>query len=330
MKIIKLLKNFTYRIIEKKEVIIMAAIIIPLMVAISAMLFSQKPNLKSKVAFVTYEHVTFPENDKLQIDVVSARPDTAELLLGNYDYIVEKKTDNTYTVTTGLKNRHDTELVEQFFNYGGSLKDYGNKDNERNVASSIIGTIIMVVIMQGVAITGLYPEDRTLKTLKRIMTNPVSEGQYIFAQGIFTFCSLYIPTYIAVATAKIFLGNQFIYGFDMLAMLLAILVAFTTAFALFISSIVKENIQLTASVIAITTSLLGGCFIAFSPQNVVLKAICAVIPQKHFMDMLDGIAQGKVLLDFIPQLTYILLCVLLLGATGVYVIKNTAKKAASK
>ncbi|HCD45187.1 MAG TPA: hypothetical protein DEQ64_15925 [Lachnoclostridium sp.] len=68
---------------------------------------------------------------------------------------------------------------------------------------------------------------------------------------------------------------------------------------------------------------------AFSPSNIILRAICTVIPQKHFMDMLDGIKQGKVLLDFIPQLTYILLCVLLLGIIGVYVINNTAKKTAS-
>jgi len=329
MKIIKLLKNFAYRIVEKKAVIVMAAIVIPVMVAAATMLFSQKSDVKDVVAFVSEESVTYPENDKLQIDVVSGRPETAELLLGNYDYVVEKKSDNTCTVTTVMKNEHDTELVKQFFNDGGSLNGYGNKDNDRDIGSTVIGVIIMVVIMQGVAITGLYPEDRNLKTLKRIMTNPVSEGQYILAQGIFTFCLLYVPTYIAVGAAKVALGSQFSFSFGMLALLLMILVAFTTSFSLFISSIMKQNIQLTASVIAIITSILGGCFVAFSPSNIILKAVCAVIPQKHFMDMLDGIAQGKGLYNFMPQLAYILFWILLLGITGVFIIKNTAKKAAS-
>jgi ABC-2 type transport system permease protein len=61
----------------------------------------------------------------------------------------------------------------------------------------------MIVLMQGVALMLLFPEDRTLKTIKRVLTSPVSEKQYLFAQGIFTFLCLYIPTYLAVLITKV-------------------------------------------------------------------------------------------------------------------------------
>lgn len=329
MNIFNLLKNFFIRIMEKKEVIIIATIIIPFMVAASSILFSQRSGVPIHVAYISDDvHVKLPETSKLDIDILPKQPERAELVLGNYDYVIEKTSNGDYKVSSELSNNKNIEYVKRFFTHPSFAENVVPQTNERDVGSSVLGVIIMVVFVQGAAIANLYPEDRESKTLKRIMTAPVTAGQYIFSQGTFTFVFLYVPTLVALAIAKLILGKQFGYSLSMLCFFLIILILLATTFSLFICSILRENISLFTSVISVITSLLGGCFAIVTPHNAVLKTICNIIPQTHFMNIVDGITQGKPLYHYAPQFMYISFWILVLGTISIFTINNTIKNAA--
>lgn len=325
MNVINLFINKLDRIVTKKEVIIMAIVIIPIMI-VTAVLFSERVGMKTKIALVSENVQSIPQYDKFKIEVMDKKPAVSNLLLGNYDVIVEEKSKGSYEITTVIKSKVDKEIIENFFNSGQSLDKYESKDGQRGIGTKILGFIVMIVLMQGVALTILYPEDRTLKTLRRILTAPISEKQYIFAQGVFTFTCLCIPTYLAIVVTKECFGVKVGFDLGMLAIMIGILTALSTVFALFISSVLKQNISLIASGIFFITSLLAGCYSSFTANNKVLDTICSIIPQKAYMTMIEGIEKGKGMLEFKGQLIYLIIWIATLWLLGSFITARRTKK----
>lgn len=327
MSVVQLCKNKIDRIIFKKEIFVVAIVIIPIMI-LAAVLFAGRAELKAKIAVISESAVTFSDNDKFNIVVLDQKPALSNLMLGNYDAIVEEDRHGNYEVTTVLKSKADKETIEDFFNKGQSPDHFESQDLERGIGTKVLGIIVMIVLMQGVALTMLYPEDRTLNTFRRILTAPVSEAQYIAAQGIFTFMCLFIPTYFAIVMTKECFGIGIGFSLGMMAVLTGILTALATAFGLFMSSVLKRNISLTASLVAIITSLLGGCLVPFTVSNKVLGAILYIFPQKAFMLMIEGIEKGRGILEFKGQLIYFTIWILALWICGSLVIKRKVKQGA--
>lgn len=325
MNIINLLRNKFDRIVTKKEIIIVAVVIVPLMIG-TAVLFSGKEVSKTNVALITQHEQKVPENDRFNIQVMKEKPDVVSLLMGKYDAIVEEKSTGSYEVTVVMKNKNDKEIIENFFNYGQSLDGYESIDRERGVGTKVIGFIIMIVIMQGVALTILYPEDRQLKTFRRILTAPVNEREYLLAQGIFTFVCLFIPTYLAVVIAKVCFGVNMGFSVGMIAILIGILTALTTAFALFISAALEENQPLAATGIATITSLLAGCFNYFMTNNKIVDTILSILPQKEYMTLIAGVEKGREILDFRGEFIYLLVWTIALWLIGSFISKRKMNK----
>jgi len=320
MNIINLFKNKLDRILTKKEVIIVAVIIMPIMIG-AAVLFSQKTASKTNIAVVSQNPQSVPQNEKFKLDIMKKKPADSRLIMGYYDFIAVEKSDGSYDITTAIKSKDDMEIIGKFFNDGKSPVKYGDSVSKRGMGTKILGFIIMIVLMQGVAITLLYPEDRTLKTFRRILTAPVSEKEYVFVQGIFTFVCLYIPTYLAVAIAKIGFGVNMGFNLGMLLVLVAILIAFATAFSLFISSVLDDNISLVASGIALLTSLLAGCFNVFK-VNKVLDTIFSILPQKSYMTLIQGVENGNSIFEFKEHLVYILIWIIAFWLLGSIISKK--------
>jgi ABC-2 type transport system permease protein len=315
MNFVNLFKNKWDRILTKKEVIIVAVIIIPIMI-ITAVLFAGREESKATVALVTAGNVeNIPQNDKYIIEVMKEKPEISNLLLGHYDFIVEEKSSGHYEVETVIKSTTDREKIENFFNKT-PITINAAKNQERGIGTKILGFVVMILIMQAVAITLLYPEDRALKTLRRIFIAPVSKSQYIFTQGIFTFVCLYIPTFLAILMTKELFGVQIGFGLGMQALLIGFLTALSTAFALFISSVLKENISLTASGLALITSLLAGCFNSFTVSNSVLNSILDIIPLREFMSISEGIENGNGIFGYKAQVLYLLTWIIVMAFLG--------------
>ena len=323
---INLFRNRLDRMLTKKSVIIVAVVIIPIMIGV-AIYFSGQTLLKDTIAVVTDDAKDIPNDPRINIVQLDEKPPLSSLVLGHYNFLVEKK-GKSYKVTT-LKTESDKKSIEQLFNKGHLPKSYRGEDQiraERGVGTNILGFIAMLILIQGVALTTLYPEDRLLKAFSRILTSPVGVGKYLFVQSIFTFLCLYIPSYLAIVITSLVSGVDIGYSFGMLAVLLGILTILATGFSIFMASLMERNISLVTSGVSIVTCVLAGCFISFTSKNVVLNTICAILPQKAFMTLIHGIEIGKSMLDFKGQLTYLFVWTIIFWIIGGFVTKSRVKK----
>ncbi|HDX9579496.1 TPA: ABC transporter permease [Bacillus pseudomycoides] len=323
---INLFRNRLERMLTKKAVILVAVVIIPLMIGIS-IYFSGQTLLKDTIAFVTDDPQSIPSDPRINIVQVDETPPLSSLVLGHYNYLVEKK-GSSYKVTT-LKTESDKKNIEQFVNTGRLPKSYQGEDQihaERGPGTNILGFISMLILMQGVALTTLYPEDRMLKTFRRILTSPVNAKKYMFVQSIFTFICLYIPSYLAIVITSLVTGVDIGYSFGMLAILLGILTLLATGFSIFMASIMEQNISLVTSGISIVTCLLGGCFIAFTSNNTIFDTFCNILPQKAFMTLIHGVELGQSILEFKGQLIYLFVWTVILWFIGVFVTNRRVHK----
>lgn len=324
MNIINLFKNNLFRILTKKAIIIIAVVVIPVMIGV-AVLFSQKMDAKAYIALVSNNAHNIPKNDKIQVDVMKEKPAASKLLLGKYAAIVEEKKDGTYEVTT-IKNKADKKMVESLFKGSKILESNEIKDAKRGIGTNILGFILMIVLMQGVALITLYPEDRTLKTFRRVLTAPVSEKVYLFVQGIFTFSCICIPTYLALVITKVIFRVDIGFSYGMLAILIGTLSALSTSLALFIASVLDRDISVVASAIYTITSVLSGCFYSFTGDNKVLDTICNIFPQKAYITLSQGIENGNGILEFKGQLAYLFICIAAFWLLGSIITKGKMKE----
>lgn len=324
MNVINLFRNSFNRIMAKKEIVIIAVLIVPLMIGI-AILFSGKTEINAHIALVSNYAQDIPKDHRIQIDVMNEKPSISKLVLAKYAAIVEEKNDGTYEVTA-IKSKAEKKIIENFFKVGKISESNQSGHGERGAGTRILGFLIMILLMQGVALITLYPEDRTIRTFRRILTAPVSETQYLFAQGIFTFLFIFIPTYIAIVITKVCFGIEIGYGLLVLAILIGILTALSTSLALFISSVLDRDISLVSNGIYVITSVLAGCYYSFMGNNKVLDAICSIPPQKAYMALIQGVENGKGMLEFKGQLLYIFVWIIAPWLLGSIITKRKMKQ----
>lgn len=326
---IKLLRNEFERIRHKKAVLIIAFVVMPLMIGV-AIFFSSHSTTNEKIAYLGADTVPTFGYDQFSIEAVTAMPTISQLVSGEYAAVVQKDVDGKYSVTT-LKNSKDKAAIEVLFQTGKLPADYKGDDvkrQERGIGTNILGFITMLLLMQGVALTALYPEDRTNKTFRRIMTAPVGANTYLAAQFLFTFICLYVPTYGAILLFRICFGISIGVSLGTMALLLLVLTLFATSFALFISSALNRNINLVTSGISIVTCILAGCFIPLTTDNKVLTTIFKALPQSTFMEMVHGLEFGGYFGDYSWALCYLFLWSFFLWVGGIIIAKSQIAKGA--
>lgn len=158
------------------------------------------------------------------------------------------------------------------------------------------------------------------------MIAPVSEKEYLFSQGMFTFLCLFIPAYLAVTIITVCFKINIGFSFGMLALLIMLLCALATAFGLFMTAVFDSEISLVASGISMVTCVLGGCFISFTDNNKVLNAICSIFPQKAYITMIHGIEKGSGILEFKGKFIYLLIWIVGLWLFGSFITNRKMKK----
>lgn len=327
MNVINLFKNKLDRVLTQKPIIIVAMIVIPIMIAI-AILFSSKPASKETIAFLSSNVQSLPQSSQFTVEVVDKKPTQGDLVLGKYVAIVEDKNDGNYEVTS-FKNENDIKVIEDFFKSGKIPESYKGEDQimaERGVGTNILGFILMILLMQGVALTIFFEEDRNIKTFRRILTAPVSEKKYLFSQGIFTFLCLFIPSYLAIIIISSCFKINMGFSFGILAILIMLLCALATSFGLFMTALLNRDISLVASGVSLITCVLAGCFISFTDNNRILDILCSIFPQKMFMTMVHGIEKGNSILDFNGQLIYLIIWIVGLWLFGSFITNKKMKK----
>jgi len=319
---LNLMKNRFLRVPSRLHIIIIAVIIMPLIIG-AAIYFTRNYTPTYKVAFVSDQVISYPAASSVQIDFMKERPAASTLAMGKYTAWVEVDKDGEYIVTT-FKDASVKKAIESYFESG--LLPIHSKTTQRGIGTNILGMVLMLALMQGVALTTFYPDDRNNSTFKRILTSPVNSRQYLMGQGIFTFICLYVPTFLTIAITKICFKIDIGFELGTLAVLLAILTALATAFALFMASIMDRNISLATSGISIVTCILAGCLFNYTNHNKVLDMLSSFFPQKEFMSLTQGVESGGAIQDFTGQITYIAVWVIALWLVGSIITNKKIKR----
>ncbi|MDR1568057.1 MAG: ABC transporter permease [Streptococcaceae bacterium] len=297
---LNLLSNKIYRMKSKKTVFIMAMIVMPLIIGI-AIFFTDKVVSPYRIAYVTDTTTKFDNNPAIQVKEMNSRPPESDLALGKYTAIVGKKENNLQVSTF---QSEDVKNEIQTFFLTGKLNNEKQLNN-RGTGTNVLGFILMFILIQGVALTTFFPEDRDNSNYKRILTSPISNKKYLLSQGIFTFICLFIPAYLAVSLTHLCFGVVIGFSLGTLALLMAILAFFATAFALFMATVFDRNVGLITSGIAIVTCILAGCFFEFTSGIKLFDFLLNLLPQKGFMDLVNGVEHGTTYLNYISQLIYL-------------------------
>lgn len=324
MNVINLFRNNLMRILNQKAIIIVAVIVVPIMIGL-AVLFSTKVEMKPQVALVTEYTKNIPQSSEVQVKVMRNKPAFSKLLLAKYAAIVEEKIPGNYVVIS-IKSKAEKKIIENFFSSGKISSVNKAKATERGPGTNILGFIVMIVLMQGIGITTIYPEDRIHNTFRRVLIAPVTEKLYLLVLGLFTFLCLFIPTFSAIAITKGVFGVKVGFGFGMLAILIGMLSALSTSFALFFSSALKGEIALAATAFYVITSVLAGCFYSFTGSNKVLDKLCNILPQKAYMTLSQGLEDGKSMIQLKEQSIYLLVWIIGLWLLGSLISKRKIEK----
>lgn len=317
-----ILKNNFERIKHHKAVLLMACVIMPFFIC-AAIFISNHSTSHEVIAVLDSTMSTNITCEQYSFYNIDQKPPLSALVDGTYAAYAEKQVDGTYLIST-LKSQRDKEAIQTLLTSGQLPADYKNDDikrSERGIGTNILGFITMLILMQGVALTTLYPEDRLNGTFRRILYAPCNEVQYLLAQFIFTIAGLYIPTYAAIAVIRGLFHIEIGFSMTEIAILLLLLTVFATAFALFIATIFDRSTNLIATGISVVTCIASGCFIETSVSNPLLTALFNIIPQSKFMELVHGIEFGGSYGQFQHEIIYILLWTALLAVAGISVAK---------
>ncbi|QTD42078.1 ABC transporter permease [Sporosarcina sp. Te-1] len=296
-----ILRNRLLRVPDKLHIIIIAVVIIPLVIG-AVIYFSGTIKSPYKIAFISNEDAPLVNNESIQIEQMNEQPALSTLVMGKYNAFVEATEDNKFTVTT-YKDDSFKKTIESFFESGKLPVNHNAA--KRGIGTSILGVVLLIALMQGVALTTFYPDDRNKSTFKRMMMSPLTSRQYLVAQGMFTFSCLFVPTYFVILVMKVCFKTDVGFGLGTLAGLLIIATALATAFSLFMASVMNRNISLATSGISILTCLQAGCLFNYDSENKWLNAVTNILPQKPFMTLSQGIEGGQTFFDFPWQISYI-------------------------
>lgn len=321
---ITILKNNFERIKSKKSVLFIACIVMPLLICV-AISFSNRTASKEKIAVSINIHFSEIQCNQYEIIEVKQAPTLSKLVSGEYVAYIEM-CDNGKIEVTSLKSKLDINAIKTLFETGKLPKDYKSEDdlkNERGIGTNILGFMTMLILIQGVALSVLYPEERIKKTLCRVMCSPISSMSYLSAQFIFTLLCLFIPSYIAICIIHLIFDIDIGLSLGIMALLLFLMTIFATSFALFISTILDRNTNLIATGISIVTCILGGCFLSITTNNPIITFILKFIPQTEFMDIVHSIEFGMKFNNF--EVFYILLWIFLLLMFSIIVFQKRIK-----
>ncbi|AVP63337.1 ABC transporter permease [Clostridium botulinum] len=325
MSVFAILKNNFYRVISKKSIIVTTIIFVPLMI-MAAVYFTGKMEIKGTIAVVSENKSVNLNTKHLNVKMLDKRPNISELLLNKYDAVLEDKGNGKIQITT-IKGEKFKNTIKNYLKLPQNIKGNIDIGEKRGVGTNILGFLIMIILVQSVGLMVLYPEDRDFKTFRRMLVSPVSEGKYLLAQGIFNFIIIYIPVFLAIEITKAVFNVNIGFSYGNLAILLSIITFLGTAFALFITSAIDdlESSLMLGSVIITLTSILSGSFYSFSDNNKILDMIISILPQKSYLTLVQGVENGKSILNYKLELSYIVILILVLFTLASLMTKKSLK-----
>ncbi|MFD0869064.1 ABC-type transport system involved in multi-copper enzyme maturation, permease component [Chlamydia abortus] len=297
-------KNNVYRMMNRKAYLLLTLSITIAVMALAIYLTSAL-EMKGRIAVVG-EPDSLPANVRqaYKVEPLDAAPPKSQLVRNKYDAVLTDQGNGSYSIEA-IKGEPITAKLEQALAHPDRLV---TADGKRGVGTNILGFLVMVILLEGFLFMTFFPEDKANGTFRRMLTSPVRAGSYLFAQCLFCWIIVYVPTFGLMAAASQLLHIDIGLGLLQYAWLLGLLALVATAFALFMSSWIENSDQMMtlAGSLILLTSLLSGSFYSFTPEGG-MKWLVAVLPQKQFLTVVQALEREAAMEDWAWSVGYLLL-----------------------
>ncbi|MGG2092901.1 ABC transporter permease [Bacillus sp. S13(2024)] len=308
------------RAISKKNYILLTILLTFISISL-AIFFTSKFEMKGNIAYVTQEGRSNIHVEGFNIKNTNKIPSMSEFVMKKYDAAVIPKENGQIEVKT-LKEHNFKEKVEMVF----QQKSIGSfhQDELRKVGTNILGYLCMFVLLENIMFMSFFTEDKENRTFTRIVSSPIRISNYLFAQYLFTFLIVYIPTFLILIVEKVMFQVDIGFSFLEYSYLLAILVMIATSFALFMSTIIEttDNTMMLSSSIIVFTSILSGSFFALKQNDGIVDWFVRILPQKQYLTFIDGVENGYNIARYGGAITYICFVVLLFFVLSIIICKK--------
>lgn len=288
-----------------------------------AIYFTATFEMKGSIAVVTEADEIPIGAEDFRVERLAEVPPKSQLVRGKYDAVIVDQGDGTYKIETVKGDTFKEKLQQALALPERPLPE----EAKRGVGMNILGFLIMFVLLEGMLFMNLFAEDKANGALRRVTVSPVSLTSYMLAQSLFCFLILYAPTYVLLVAAQTLLRLDL--GFTLLqyAWLLGILAALATALALFMTAWIDsaDNAMMAAASMIVLTSLLSGSFYTFSHDGF-MKVIVSLLPQKQFLNLVQGLEHRPATADSVRQIGYLLFFSAILFAAGWTICRRRSKE----
>lgn len=299
----KIIKNNMLRLKSEKNYVI-TVLVITVVTILLAVYFTSKFQVKGNIALVTTSNRFEIQSKYLNFEIMKRAPQKSDLVMGKYDAIVTDKGNGDFDVIT-YKGSDFKTAVETAVSSKGNAAFSG--EESRKVGTNILGYLTMFILIEGTIFMRFFSEDKVNSSLKRVLTSTLSMKSYLLGNCIFNFFMMYIPTFIVIFVEKEFLKVNIGFSYFQYSYLLAIITFFSTTFGFFMSSIIEnsDDSMMMSNLIIILTSILAGSFYSFTNKNSIIEKIIIILPQKNYLQLLQGIENKNAISNYSGQLFYI-------------------------
>lgn len=311
---LRVIKNNILRLKNDKGYVI-TVLAITIATILLAVYFTSKFQMKGNIALVTNSNKFDVTSKYINVNVMKNAPQKSDLVMGKYDAIVMDKGNGKFDVVT-YKGDDFKKSIEEALQGKSSISF--NSSETRKAGTNILGYLTMFVLMEGTIFMRYFSEDKINGVFKRVLISPISMKSYLLAQCIFNFFIIYIPTFIVLVVEKQMLKVDIGFNYFQYAYLLAILTLVSTAFGFFMSAAIEntDDSSMMSTLIITLSSILAGCFYSFTNKNNILDKITAIMPQKNYLNLVQGIENKSAMSNYSGQLIYIFALSIILFIIG--------------
>ncbi len=229
----------------------------------------------------------FPvEVDAIEAVSLDAEPRRSELVLGDYDVVVEE-VDGRYEAES-LKNVEYEAFVLAAL-AGEDVEGYFADETPRAVR--IMGFAVVVLLLQAFFYIDLFIEDKKNGALARVMSSPRGLGSYLVALTLYAFFIVFGVAMVVLAIFRWGFNQDVGMPIPYYAIPFALTTLLGIAFSLFSCALieVRDNAAALFAAVVLFTSILSGSFGALNVGGF-LQRVMDALPQRHVMELSDALA----------------------------------------
>lgn len=299
-----IIRNDFRRLWYQKQLVVLL-VIFTVIASLAAIFVSKNLNIKWDIAVVSGRPVSF-KGGNVNLIPLDKAPKQSTLVSGKYDAVLYRNADGSYKIDT-IKSEETTAQMTAALKGNG---DIVSTLSSRGIGTNILGFLMMFLLLMGSMAMCMYSDDKEQKQINRVAASPLKISTYLFAHSFFNFCFLFIPAMLILIVIHLISGVDLGYSFWTLAGLVGVICAFSTAFCLLLYSLFSnkdQSAKMIGNTVIILTSILAGSFYAFDKGSRVLKMMVAVLPQKAYLTLAEGVERHADFNTYLPALVYLLL-----------------------